>query len=209
MAVSSYNISELFKVAFGVTAPIAYQGFEVSKSQLATSKFSDLEIINDYHQADRLSYLGTPVIFPMTFKRGQYKTYDKEGNVISKQMEDFSLPEATLADFRRAKIIKETSIAGNRGSVTEMYGWEPWRITIRGFCLDNPNISAFEQHKKLVEWEDLADSIEIIGDLFFSKAIYRLSITEIDFRQVQGKPGVIPFQIQAKSDNPTELIYFL
>ena len=66
-------------------------------------------------------------------------------------------------------------------------------------------MSAYEQHQELLKWENIADSIEVIGELFLDKSIYRLVIEDINFPQLEGKQNIIPFEIAAVSDEPIEL----
>lgn len=206
------DISVLLNAAFGlggrfITFPEAKNVLEQGSPQI---DFSALEIISK-EEAVQLSYLGTPIIYPVMFKGGSYKIYNKDGEIVSKDLKDFRLPLATLVDFSRAKIKKKTRVSGSNSTVKELYGHDNWQIRIRGLCLNEPQHpqgaeSFMDQHGRLLEFEELADSIEVIGDLFKEKSIYRIDINDIDFPALQGKPEVLPFTMNCESDEPLELI---
>lgn len=206
------DISLLYNAAFGlvgrfITYPLANAGVESSGADIV---FPGVEMVTR-EEAIQLSYLGTPILYPVTFKGGFYKKYNNKGEIIDKSMADFRLPLATLVDFQRTKIKQKTRVAGSNSSVTEMYGHDNWQIRIRGLCLDDPKHpqlaqSFLDQHARLLEFEELADSIDVEGDLFKEKSIYKLIINDINFPQLQGKPKVLPFEMTCESDEPLELI---
>ncbi len=180
---------ELFRTAFGIS--------DYSKSQ-------------DSQELERMSYLGTPVLFPIQFNSGNYNVYNRTSDIEQKAFSDFVLPYSTLVTLRRAKIFKETKTVGSKGTVKETYGFTDWQIDFKGFCLKAPNHAtaktAFDQHKILVEWEKIVDAISITGALFSAKGIRNIVIKEISFGQMEGQPDKIPFTIRAVSDEPLELI---
>jgi len=206
------DISLLYNAAFGlagrfITYPLAKTLTEQSGADII---FPGVEVVSR-EEAIQLSYLGTPIIYPVTFKGGFYKVYNHQGEIIEKSLADFRLPLATLVDFQRVKIKQKTRVVGSKSSVKEVYGHENWQIRIRGLCLDDPKhpqlaTTYLDQHARLLEFEELADSIEVEGDLFKEKSIYRLDINDINFPQLQGKPRVLPFEMTCESDEPLELI---
>ncbi|WP_435135712.1 DUF6046 domain-containing protein [Formosa sp. A9] len=195
------DISQLFNAAFGVT-PITYK----VDNQAPNNGLVNYQSIpvKTYEAAKKMSWMGTPIMFPMKFKGGYYNRYSKAGRLIANPYQDFDLPPATIVDFRRAKNITKTNVLGSTGTVKEIYGFDDWQIRIRGLCLDTPNLSAIDQYKALLRWEEIADSIEVLGELFLDKSIFSITIEDIDFKQAQGKENVIPFEITASSDEPLE-----
>lgn len=200
----SPDISQLFNAAFGFV-PITYK---VNQNQPTGAKLSygSLEVEEDV-EAKKMSWMGTPIMFPVLFKGGTYRFYNAKSEIVEKTLKDFDLPPTTVVDFRRAKNITKTNVLGNNGTVKEIYGFDDWQIRIRGLCLDTPTIKAYDIQSELLKWEQVVDSIEVEGDLFLDKEIYRLTIEDIDFRQPQGKHNVIPFEITASSDEPIEIAY--
>lgn len=173
-------------------------------------RYSDLGII-DHGVADRLSSMGTPIVFPITFKGGRYKRYDKDGRVQEITMGDFTLPPTCVATFRRAKIKRKTRVVAGRASIKEQYGHDDWEIVIEGWLLDDDDqpqgLREFsDQEARLLEWETLADSIQVEGEVFAAKGIYRMDIDEIEIRPVRGRERWVAFRITCESDDPTELI---
>ncbi|WP_166964601.1 DUF6046 domain-containing protein [Yeosuana marina] len=198
------DISQLFNLAFGFI-PVRYASDSFSVQPSADANYQSIPT-KPIEDVKKMSWMGTPVMFPMKFKGGSYQYYKPSGVLDQKRLNDFELPHASVADFRRAKNITKTNVLGSNGTVKEIYGFDDWQIRIRGLCLDTPNLSAYEQHKQLLKWEEIADSIEVIGALFKDKSIYRLTIEDFDFKQPQGKQNVIPFEITASSDEPLELV---
>ena len=96
--------------------------------------------------------------------------------------------------------MSKTHISGRNGTIKEIYGLDDWQIRIRGLCLDTPQESSRDQQKRLLEYENISESIGVIGKLFNDKKIDRISIEEMDFKQLEGSPNIIPFEISALSD---------
>ncbi|MBP0904166.1 DUF6046 domain-containing protein [Mariniflexile gromovii] len=196
------DLSQLFNIAFGFV-PVSYavNNLEPISNEAVYRSIPTKPI----EEVKKMSWMGTPIMFPMKFKGGSYQCYTPLGDLEQKQFNDFEIPPATVVDFRRAKNITKTSVLGKSGTVKEIYGFDDWQIRIRGLCLDTPKISAYDQYRELLKWEEIADSIEVIGSLFIDKSIYRISIEEFDFKLPQGKQNVFPFEITACSDEPIEL----
>ena len=216
---NNYNTAQLFALAFGIKDFAIYQANKAlvrykpdgvgTLPEAPDYNFSGIKVLEDVQEASRLSYMGTPIVFPIKFRGDNYRIYNSSGDVDTFPYEDFELPAATLVNFRRAKIMSTTNALANSGTVKEMYGFDDWNIDIRGLCLRDPGHptakTAFEQHKMLVDFENVIESIGVTGDLFLEKNIHHLVIKEIDFKQVQGKPGVIPFYMRCVSDQSLEL----
>ncbi|MFD2566076.1 DUF6046 domain-containing protein [Pseudotenacibaculum haliotis] len=204
MSKTNYNLQELFRVAFGKTDPV-YTTDSVSSDQKKNIAFTGVTV-QPKQKAERMSWLGTPILFPVLFKGGTYQEYLPNGQITEVVMSDFYLPAATLVDFRREKNITETPVLGDDGTVKEIFGFGDWKIRIKGLCLDEPGSSALDQITEILTWENLIGSIQISGELFSKKDIGSIVIKSIEVPQVQGKPGVIPFTINAISDKIIELL---
>lgn len=161
-----------------------------------------------------ISWMGTPVIFPITFT-GQlldkpYKVYKPSGELEEVKMEEFVLPAATVVEFSRAKNIIQTDVLGGSGTVKELFGFDDWQIRMRGICLkDNARQreqTPQQQKETLMAWERIAGSIKVIGSLFDEKKITNIVIQSISIRQLEGKPWAIPFEINAMSDEAMQLV---
>jgi hypothetical protein len=189
-----YNTAELFKLAFGINTIGNYAVDKVSEGL-------------DYQT--KLSYLGTPMIVPIKFKGKGYQVFNDFGEVVSDKFNDFDLPASTLVNLRRAKTIVKTKASAAKGSVKEIFGFDDWQIDIMGFCLaDEAHTSAKtarDQKIKLNEFDAIVDSIQVVSELFDDFDISHLVINEIQFNQLRGKPGVIPFSLRCSSDEPSNL----
>ena len=136
--------------------------------------------------------------------------YDDSGKVYKRKMDDWTLPYSCIIDFSREKIITQTKTLGGTGTVKELFGLDDWEITIRGIAFndriwDNQK-SAQEIIDKLVEWNHVCDSIPVVGNLFGRKDIDNIVIKKLSIQPIEGRYNVIPFQIDAISDEPIELI---
>ena len=201
-----YNISQLFKLAFGTNLPV-YLTVPIGKEPTHTAEYGSIRTVGR-EEAMRLSKLGTPIVFPMKFTAGSYKFYDYQSKIVEKQLSDFWLPPATMVDFSRVKNISRTDVIGGNGTVKEIYGFDDWQIRIRTVC-HNDELSSREYEKRLIEWSEVIQSISVEGDLFGWKNIHNLVIESIDIRSLEGTPNIIPIELNCISDEPFELIYRL
>lgn len=201
-----YNISQLFKLAFGTNLPV-YLTVPIGKEPAHTAEYGSVRTVGR-EEAMRLSKLGTPIVFPMKFTAGSYKFYDYQSKIVEKQLSDFWLPPATMVDFSRVKNISRTDVIGGNGTIKEIYGFDDWQIRIRTVC-HNDELSSREYEKRLIEWSEVIQSISVEGDLFGWKNIHNLVIESIDIRSLEGTPNIIPIELNCISDEPFELIYRL
>ncbi len=200
-----YNLSQLFKAAFGINSPV-YVIDPIGKESKSAISYEGIQILPDYYEAESKSWMGTPIIFAATLKGDSYQQYNSTGEIVRVSLNDFELPPATMFSFRRAKNVTRTNLLGSNGTVKEIYGFDDWVIDVRGLALDEPNRSAQEQITELLKWERLADAVKITGKLFNQHQIDRIVIADWSDNVTQAKPGVIPFQFQMFSDEAIELI---
>lgn len=217
-----YNISQLFEIAFGFRNPFFFpapiRAFESGKpvnytlpsesDQQPGITFNAPAAGND-GEVTRASWMGTPIMFPVTFQGGLYKAYDATGDLTDFQIEDFELPAASLIDFTRAKNIIRTEVLGNEGTVKELYSFGDWAIHVRGLCLADDarrqDRTAAQQKQRLLELERVAGSIRVVGELFGEKAIDDIVIESVNIQQIEGKPHVYKFEMTCISDLAAEL----
>ena len=201
------NAATAFAIAFGKSSiPLVYK----TNQELKAEPIVDYSMLSEVSADDYVkSYLGTPIMFPITLPGGTYKQYEN-GNLVDVEMAAFRMPSSTMVDFKRAKIVSTTKLSAGNGTVKEMYGFDDWQIYIRGLLINDEGhpqaTEAVEQKKTLMQWENLADSLAIEGDLFADLNIFNIVIKDIQFSQLEGAPNVIPFVITAVSDEPVELI---
>lgn len=200
-----YNLAQLFQKAFGINSPI-FITEPLSKKEVQNLDFKGIEMLPDYYKKEATSWMGTPIIGQLTFKGGTYKYFNGIGEVKEIEMDEFTLPPATLFSFRRAKNITKTNLLGSNGTVKELFGFDDWIIDCKGIAVDTPDVSAFTQIENLLKWERLASSIQISGNLFTSKDINAITIEDYKQDAVQGSPSIIPFSMVLNSDEPIELI---
>jgi hypothetical protein len=96
--------------------------------------------------------------------------------------------------------------------VTEQYLPGFWVIDIQGLCLDDMDrVShrlAHEQKELLQRWDEIAQSVPVLGEYFSHLKIDEIEITDISFGQIVGRPDQIPFSIRAESHKAYEIETF-
>jgi len=177
--------------------------------------FSDAWVKGEHPEEigrDVKSWMGTPILFPITFaEMKNVRTITPAGKIEMVSYGRFHLPAATLTDFTRAKNIVETEVATGWGTVKELFSFGDFDIKMRGLCLDEPDgkggyvRTAQAQKLQLSAFEQACQSIPVEGSLFEDLSIDYIVIKELTFRQVEGKPWVIPFELTCKSDRSPEL----
>jgi len=124
-------------------------------------------------------------------------------------MASFPMPYATIVDFSRSMNCSKTKVLGVHGTVKEVYGLDDWKINIRGFCIADKSREGYktvaEQVNALCKFRKVTEAVGVTGSIFNNKEIYSIVIDNISFNPIQGNSSVVPFTIEATSDNPYEL----
>jgi hypothetical protein len=204
MADVKYNLSQLFKAAFGINSPV-YITESLQRRQNNEFDYSGFETLPEYYPKEANSWMGTPIIGLLRFKGGEFKKYNTQGELIDYVIGETFFPPTTMFTFFRAKKMTLTELLGSNGSVKEIFGLHDWSIDVKGLCLDTPGSSAREKMNSLLEWEQIVSSINVSGKLFTQKNINSIVMEEFKEESVQGSPDVIPFTMRLISDEPIEL----
>lgn len=204
----AFVVAELISEIFGISSPIFVPYGDAPEYK--ARPFQNIQIIEP-DEPEAYTAFGIPVYGVFSFNGSAYNTYDKTtGQVKTVKMPDMQLPLSCVAEFNRPMIITETPTLGATGTVKEIYGLSDWKIRIRGLALNERlmggTLTAQQQIDELVKWRDVCDAIQITGKLFNDKEIYRIAMKDFAIRPVEGRYGVIPFEIEALSDEPIELL---
>lgn len=205
-----FNVPFYLTFLYGILNPVRYPGVRNLQEQGNPNlSFPGVPTVTEEEHAT--SYIGTPIFFPVTLKGGTYKRADRDGKIEQVRLNDLRLPLTTVVEMSREKLITKTPIVAAQSSVKEIYTHDDWSIRITGILMDEPKhpqgAEAWtDQQDRLLEFDSLSDSIEVDGDLFHGRGIYRLVIRNISFTQVPGRPRAHAFQMQCDSDDPLELI---
>jgi hypothetical protein len=204
MAEISYNIAALLQEAFSAAPIFRYNIPDVSQGRPSID-FTEVEV-GDIEKGDMTSYLGTPIMFPIKLEGGNYLRY-QDGQLEAQEYEEIDLPYTAIADFDRSKNMSETKLNASYGTAKEIYGFDDWRISIRGLIIsENPLTFPEDQLRKLKEYEEIVDSIGVQGRLFQILGINNIVIKRISLESMVGKPNVRSFRIMAMSDEPQEFL---
>ena len=206
----NYNISQLFAESFGLKVNQGYSP-EIGSGKANDPKgiYEGISFTNSLEEAERLSFLGTPILFPISFSAGTYKKYDDNGVITNEIMPEFTLPNTCVLDFNRPKIIAKTTMSSGYGEVKEIFGFRDWQINIKGFFIPDPQqpqglFSPYEQENRMNDWYELVSSIGIQNVLMYNRNILNITIEDFRVQGERGKPNMRPFTITATSDDPIE-----
>lgn len=218
---ANFTISQLFNAVFGIipqyTIP-EQPSMRQIEEWAGLGNFSTavkLKGSNAFYPKDEIvkSPLGTDIMFSFTLGGEQMKIFnDTTGELEWGYMEKFQIPVATLVDWNRGKEIVKTKVRGSGGTVKELYAFEDWSINIRGLIFDEYGVdgisggrTAVELMRTLRAFEEFADTIPVQGWWFNEHKVSRIVINQIRFKQIEGKPWVIGFDMDCDSDNSLSL----
>ena len=172
---------------------------------------NQLETDKDTFGEDRLSQFGTPVFgtFWAVPSSLPYLRYDENGKLVELKIPSFEFPIATVVEFSRRKGTVVTETIGGKGSVKEIMGLSDWNVSIRGLIVQDDSRwegkTVSEQQKRLDKLNEIAGAIKIEGKIFADREIHHILIQELRYTPVQGKPGLVQYEIDALSD---EVFFF-
>lgn len=198
-------LGQLFRTAFGVS-PI-YIVEPLGKPEEIKIEGFNPSVKDEFINEDQVlkSVYGTPIIFPVQFRGGDYPVYDWYGKPKMKRYDDLWLPATTMVDFSRAKNVIKTNVLGANGTVKEIFGFDDWNIRIRMLCLNDNRFKAREYADMLQDWFEIAGGINVFGSIFSKKEIYNIIVEDFDIKSVTGSPDVIPIEMSAVSNEPVEI----
>lgn len=206
-------LNTLFTQVFSLAGPLIRR-YKIPKEQESTEfepyyDFGELEE-EEIRDDEVKSLLGTPVRFWMKFA-GAGRDYNKRinGDIKKVKRSDLMLPFTSVATFSRAHRKTVTYMSGANEPVIEEYGFEAWDIRIQGLILNNEGNKTIEQWIEALEkFEGLSDSIPVEGGLFDVLKIRNIAFDNIKWlpRRELNLESVLPFEIDAMSDGPVELL---
>lgn len=155
---------------------------------------------------DRLSQFGTPVLgtFWAVPDDLPYNVWSIDDKLVDKEFQEFEFPIATLVDFSRPKNIVKSATIGGKGTVKEIMGLGDWEINIRGLLVNDDSRTAQKTAKQqqyaLDRLNEIAGAIKVRGKIFEERYISHIVLETPSFTPVQGKPGLVQYEIKAYSD---------
>ncbi len=203
----AHYVSNILNEIFGFNSPVYIPNAWFDQPGVMPV-FENVKLL-PLEESEVSSSLGTPVFGDITFEGGTYNVYNKFTGAVEKATYgSYTLPYSCLVDFSRANNVITTPVMGGTGTVKEIYGIGDWDVTIRGIAFNNDKYgkTAHRQiNDDLVAWADLCDAIEVSGSVFWGKKISRIVIKSLDIQPIEAKWNVIPFTIQAVSDEDIKL----
>lgn len=211
METPRFGLPGMLSLLYGIANPVAFPGvMGQAKREQPEVSFAGITVVED-HEARAVSHLGTPILYPVTLRGGSYRRFARDGRVEQVTLGELRLPLSSVVEMSRGKTITKTAVVATGSSVKEIYAHEDWQVRISGILMDEPKqpqgASTLEaMQDRMLEFDRLADSIGVDGDLFKQRAIDRLSIVSLSFNQIPGKPRMHGFQMTCESDDTLELI---
>jgi hypothetical protein len=206
-----FSIPSALASLYGILRPLSFPGvITEGERQNEEVSFSGIQVISD-DEVTQTSHIGTPIMYPITFRAGSYRSFDTRGAVRSQDYGQLRLPISTVIEMSTTKVITNTQVSASRSSVKEVFTHGDWDIRLSGIVFDERNhpdgattIETMEE--KLLEFEALADSIGVDSDLLNRRGVERLVVKSLSFAQVPGRPRMFGYQMQCESDAPLELL---
>lgn len=146
--------------------------------------------------ADELlvSYLGTPVWADLTLR-------------ISETATEFLNLQTVLLTVEQEKNIVKTAPQGRSGTVKEYISAGDYSVTIRGAMVgQSPDEYPIDQVKQFLALVEANTAIVAISPFLQLFQIYNIVVETWRLEQLQGYQNVQPFEINAVSDTPIELV---
>lgn len=206
-----FNIPSALVQLYGLLNPIRFPGANGTVEQDNPEvSFAGVQVVED-SESRPTSHIGTPIWHPITLRGGTYKSYDHQGKVVETDLGDLRLPVTSVSEMSSTKTITKTQVSASGASVKEVYGFGDWDIRITGILIDETKhphgattIETMEE--RLLQFDELADSVGVDSDIFNRRGIDRLVIKSINFQQIPGRPRMVGYQMQCESDAPLELL---
>lgn len=196
---------------YGIANPISFPGVGAeAEANNEEVSFGGVQVVED-SELRTMSAIGTPIFYPVTLRGGTYKSYDHTGKVVDIEMGDLRLPISSVVEMSSVKSITKTQVSASNSSVKEVYSFGDWDIRITGIIIDegkHPHgaTTVESMEERLLQFNELADSIGVDAELFNRRGIDRIVIKSINFQQIPGRPRMIGYQMQCESDAPLELL---
>jgi hypothetical protein len=152
-----------------------------------------------------VSYFNRPVFSNLVFKARDY--YNNDNELITTWNRDVVL-DTVLFDVGQTKNIVTTQVQGRNGTIKEYISDGDFAINIKGLLVSNTNnqfpYTAYEELLKALYCNtEIEIESWILTELYGIKYIV---IQNFEILQEVGKQTTVPFEIQALSDRPTEII---
>ena len=152
-----------------------------------------------------VSYFNRPVFSNLVFKARDY--YNNDNELVTTWDRDVVL-DTVLFDVGQTKNIVTTQVQGRNGTIKEYISDGDFAINIKGLLVSNTNnqfpYTAYEELLKALYCNtEIEIESWILTELYGIKYIV---IQNFEILQEVGKQTTVPFEIQALSDRPTEII---
>lgn len=152
-----------------------------------------------------VSYFNRPVFSNLVFKARDY--YNNDNELVTTWDRDVVL-DTVLFDVGQTKNIVTTQVQGRNGTIKEYISDGDFAINIKGLLVSNTNnqfpYTAYEELLKALYCNtEIEIQSWILTELYGIKYIV---IQNFEILQEVGKQTTVPFEIQALSDIPTEII---
>jgi len=151
------------------------------------------------------SLFGKPIFSNLILKARNY--YDNDNKLITSWSNDIVL-DTVLFDVAQTKNIVTTQVQGRNGTIKEYISDGDYALNIKGLLVSNVNGQfPYTQYQELLK--ALKCNTEIQVESWILRELWGIEyivIQNYDILQEVGKQTTVPFEIQAFSDRPTEIV---
>jgi hypothetical protein len=163
------------------------------------------------------AFSGKKFIDHVVIEKGLYKCFDRTGNVVKREFPEITFPAITIIELNYPVEISRALPNSGYGSVKQDWAVNDWEVNFTSLLLskrgaiDQDGQSAYpsEEYKSLLQLRLIRDSVRVYSKLLNDAGIHYLVFRDGEFRQKQGRPGSLEFNISAWSDTPYEIEFEL
>lgn len=189
-----------FKILFPGVVLDRVQPFRIPEDEAPEqqNRFGEIETIEET-RSDKVS----PYI-----PGGRVRFFDRI-QFFSQRELIYEFPIDPMVDVSFSKRIKETEIVHQEritGTVTEIISQGSPQVTIRGMLIGENGKYPYEELERLQALYERNESLEVSSRYFNALGIQNLVIKSLDHIRTEGYPDMHGFRIQARGDEPIELL---
>ena len=167
-------------------APARFKAGVGGQGALRLGEGGEIDLTIDYE----LSYLGTPVLHPVTLSYGETSLY---------------IPDV-INTVKRAKTIVMTPVQGRKGTVKEYIAAQDYTITLQGLLVGQDGSFPEAKLRELIRICEAREPVAITSDYIRLFGVFAAVISEENFTRLAGFENLQPFELTLVEDTPIDLV---
>ncbi len=139
---------------------------------------------------EQLSYMGTPVLYPLTLTVGSVDLY---------------IPDV-LQTMTREKRVVTTPVQGRKAPVHELYAQGGWSVSVDGLLVGENGEFPGDKLRRLLQITEAEEPVTVTSDFMRLYGIFSAVITSERHKQLAGFENLITFSLELSEDILVDLI---